>query len=122
MGYATTATGYRGIVGSQQSVQCLGINVSKSLDSDGNIILEVRTPVVARTSETVKEYVGLSSTDANGYGPPVAEGYGAGLFVPWAIIDATGTTPFVSYERQVTKKREGGLWSVTVTERSSVLV
>ena len=82
----------------------------------------MRTPVVARTSETVKEYVGLSSADANGNGPSVAEGYGVGLFVPWAIIDATGTTPFVSYERQVTKKREGGLWSVTVTERSSVLV
>ena len=122
MGYATTETGYRGIVGSHQSIQCLGIIVTKSLDSNGNVILEVRTPVVSRTSETVKEYVGLSPTDAGGNGPPVGAGYGAGLFVPWAIIDATGAQPFVSYERQVTKKREGGLWSVTVTERTSVLV
>ena len=119
MGYANTTTGYRGIVSSQQSVQCLGINVSKSLDNNGNVVLEVRTPVVAKTSQTVKEYVGLSSTDANGNGP--AATYGEWLFKPWAIIDTSGTTPFVSYERQVSRKREGGLWSVIVTERSSVL-
>ena len=125
MGYATTTTGYRGIVSAHNGVQCLGINVTKSLDSNGNTILEVRSPVVARTTETVKEWVGLSYNTATGNGPADSGGRGAGLFVPWAVIDTSGANPFVSYERIVSKKCDGGnggLWSVLVTERTSVLV
>ena len=124
MGYANVNTGYRGVIGVHMSVQCLGISVTKSLDSDGNTILEVRTPIVSRTTESVREYVGLNHTDAWGDGPPTTDS-AAGLFRPWAIIDTSGSQPFVSYERQVTKKCEGGnagLWTVTVTERTSVLV
>ena len=120
MGYATLATGYRGVVRKSASMQCLGISISRitSTDEQGNVTVlsEIRTPVVSKTVETVKEYVGLDQTTAEGSGP-------ADLFVPFCRVNSAGQQPFVEYERGVAVAREqGGTYTVTVTERESVLL
>ena len=131
MGYATLETGYRGVVRRNVSMQCLGISISRitSTDEQGNVTVlsEIRTPVVSKTVETVKEFVGLDQTTAEGSGPATSghgeTGANAYLFVPFCRINAAGQQPFVEYERGVAVAREqGGTYTVTVTERESVLL
>ncbi len=131
MGYANTTTGARGVIRKSVMMQCLGVNVSRTTatDQQGNVTVlsEVRVPIIAKTTETVKEFVGLSSTDADGNGP-AATGHGetgdnAYLFVPYCVVNTSGQQPFVQYERSVSVAREqGGTHTVTVTERESEIV
>ena len=131
MGYASLTTSNRGIVRKNVSMQCLGVDIARvtSTDQAGNITVlsEVRTPVVSKTVETVKEFVGLDSTTANGSGPAATShgetGANAYLFVPFCRVNAMGQQPFVEYERNVSVVREqGGTFTVTVTERDSVIL
>ena len=107
------------------------MNVSRitSTDQDGNVTVlsEIRTPIVARITETVQEFVGLSATDANGNGPAASAhgetGANAYLSVPYCSVNAMGQQPFVEYERSVAVHREqGGTHTVTVSERESEIL
>jgi len=131
MGYATTTSGARGVVRTNSTMQCLGVSVSRTIatDQQGNVTVlsETRTPIVAKTVETVKEFVGLSATDANGNGPAATShgetGTDAYLFKPFCKMSVSGSQPFVQYERSVAVVREqGGTHTVTVTERESEIV
>ena len=127
MGYASLTSGYKGITRKHKALQCLGVNISRvtSTDQQGNVttLSEIRTPVIARTIETVEEYVGLSDTVANGDGPTIT-GHGGKKFQPHVEVNASGTNPFVTYERtvDVAKVGDSSLRDVTVTIKESTIV
>ena len=68
MGYANFTTGYRGIIAKREYRTLIACEIVPAVLVDGVPTSWKRVLTIGKVTETVKEYVGLSSTNANATG------------------------------------------------------
>lgn len=119
MGFATYATGDRGI-GSKRSYKVLlQAQVVPAVTVDGVPTSWKRIVAVGTVEETVREIVGLSESDAASKATVVGAD-GASIPLADAIVLSGGNNPAVTFSREVTRTKDGDsmLWTVCIHERS----
>lgn len=118
MGYATYATGYRGVISRRHYRNLIGVEVVPSLYIDGKPASWRRVVHVGIVTETVREIVGLSYANANSTAT-VSVGSESVSLAP-ALTLTTGTSPVETFSREIDRfKDDSELWTVRITERST---
>lgn len=121
MGFATYETGYRGEVSRRQYRTLIGVEVLPSYYLDGKPQGLRRVVTLGQVTESVKEFVGLSESDALSTAT-VSVGGGTASLAP-ALTLTTGTSPVETFSREVDRSRDdAGLWTVRITERSTEIL
>ena len=119
MGFATYATGDRGIVNKRSYKTLLQAQVVPAVTVDGKPQSWRRVVAVGTVVETVREIVGLSESDAMSTAT-VSGANGASIALADAITLSGGNNPAVTFSREVTRTKDGDsmLWTVCIHERS----
>ena len=117
MGYATYSAGYKGIVRERGYKSLIACDVVPAVLVDGVPTSWKRVITTAVITETVKEFVGLSYSDAHDTGEH--EGV---TFSP-AVTYSSGDNPIETYSREVERLPDGDsmCWTVRITEKSATL-
>lgn len=115
MGFATYATGDRGIISKRNYKTLLQSQVVPAVTVDGKPVSWKRVLEIGEVTETVREIVGLSEADAKS---TEAE------YLKDAITLSGGNNPAVTFSREVTRTKDGDsmLWTVCIHERSMEIV
>lgn len=118
MGFATYATGYRGVISRRNYRNLIGVEVVPAVYVDGKPASWRRLVHIGIVTETVREIAGLSETDANSTAT-VSVGSESVSLAP-ALTLTTGTSPVETFSREIDRsKDDSGLWTVRITERST---
>lgn len=110
MGYATSATGDRGIVSKRSYKVLLQAQVVPAVIVDGVPTSWKRVVAIGHVTETVREIVGLSESGAE----IVAKTY------PDTLTLSGGANPVATFSRETSVSKDGDstMWTVSVHERS----
>ena len=119
MGFATYETGDRGIVNKRSYKTLLQAQVVPAVTVDGKPVSWKRIVAIGNVTETVREIVGLSESDAMSTDTVVGAD-GASISLSDALTLSGGANPAVTYSREVTRTKDGDsmLWTVCIHERS----
>ena len=119
MGFATYATGDRGIVNKRGYKTLLQAQVVPAVTVDGVPASWKRVVAIGNVTETVREIVGLSESDAMSTATVVGAG-GASISLSDVLTLSGGANPAVTYSREVTRTKDSDsvLWTVCIHERS----
>lgn len=111
MGFATYATGDRGIVSKRSYKTLLQAQVVPAVTVDGKPVSWKRIVAIGNVTETVREIVGLSESDAEN---------AKSLYSKPDYVLSGGDNPAVTYSREITSTKDGDsmLWTVCIHERS----
>ena len=111
MGFATYATGDRGIVSKRNYKTLLQAQVVPAVTVDGKPVSWKRIVAIGNVTETVREIVGLSESDAEN---------AKSLYSKPDFVLSGGDNPAVTYSREITSTKDGDsmLWTVSIHERS----
>ena len=119
MGFATYATGDRGIISKRSYKTLLQAQVVPAVTVDGKPQSWWRVVAVGTVVETVREIVGLSESAAMSTATVVGAD-GASISLADAMTLSGGSNPAVTFSREVTRTKDSDsvLWTVCIHERS----
>ena len=117
MGYASYSAGYKGIVREREYKSPIASDIVPAILLDGVPISWKRVITTALVTETVKEFVGLSYSDAHDTGTH------EGVTFSSAVTYSSGDNPIEAYSREVERLPDGDsmCWTVRITEKSATL-
>ena len=122
MGYATFRTGDRGIVSKRSYKVLLRAQVVPSVSVNGVPTSWKRVVSIGSVTETVREFVGLSESDANSTGD-VTSADGSKVSLKDSLVLSSGSDPVATYTREINRVKDGDstMWTVSVHERSMAI-
>lgn len=123
MGYATYQTGYRGEVSRREYRTLLACDIVPAVTVDGVPTSWKRIVTVGNVTETVKEIVGLSYSDAHATGS-VTVATGTSITLERDATYSSGDNPVETYAKEIERVQDGDsmVWTVRIIERTTTIV